>query len=169
MKQPFKYLIIHCTATREGQNVTPDDIVRWHTSPPPSGRGWSRVGYSDMILLDGQRRSFVKHNGDRWIDDAEITNGVKGINAISRHVVYVGGLSKDGSRIKNTLNHMQSQTLAEIIKEVLTYQPDVLIAGHNQFSNKGCPSFWVPSYLETLWIPKKNIYTKDPFHYEPML
>lgn len=169
MKQPFKYLIIHCTATREGQNVTPDDIVRWHTSPPPSGRGWSRVGYSDMILLDGQRRSFVKHNGDRWIDDAEITNGVKGINAISRHVVYVGGLSKDGSRIKNTLNHLQSQTLAEIIKEVLTYQPDVLIAGHNQFSNKGCPSFWVPSYLETLWIPKKNIYTKDPFHYEPML
>lgn len=169
MKQPFKYLIIHCTATREGQNVTPDDIVRWHTSPPPSGRGWSRVGYSDMILLDGQRRSFVKHNGDRWIDPEEITNGAKGINAISRHVVYVGGLSKDGGRIKNTLNHLQSQTLAEIIKEVLTYQPDVLIAGHNQFSNKGCPSFWVPHYLETLWIPKKNIYTKDPFGYEPML
>lgn len=169
MKQPFKYLIIHCTATREGQYVTPDDIVRWHTSPPPSGRGWKRVGYSDMILLDGGRRSFVKHNGDRWIDDAEITNGVKGMNGISRHVVYVGGLSKDGSRIKNTLNNAQSQTLAEIIKEVLTYQPDVLIAGHNQFDNKACPSFWVPSYLETLWIPKKNIYTKDPFHYEPML
>lgn len=168
MKQPFKFLIIHCTATREGQNVTPDDIVRWHTSPPPHGRGWRRVGYSDMILLDGSRRTFVKHNGDKWIDDAEITNGVKGFNSISRHVVYVGGLNKEGTRVKNTLNDAQSQTLAAIIDEVLRYQPDVLIAGHNQFDNKGCPSFWVPNYLESLWIPERNIYKKDPFGYGDM-
>jgi N-acetylmuramoyl-L-alanine amidase len=168
MKKPFKFLIIHCTATREGQNVTPDDIVRWHTSPPPHGRGWRRVGYSDMIMLDGSRRTFVKHNGDKWIDDAEITNGVKGFNSISRHVVYVGGLNKEGTRVKNTLNDAQSQTLAAIIDEVLRYQPDVLIAGHNQFDNKGCPSFWVPNYLESLWIPERNIYEKDPFGYGDM-
>jgi len=168
MKKPFKYLVVHCTATREGVPIDADTIIRWHTSPPPSGRGWSRVGYSDMILLDGSRHKFVKHNGDRWIDSEEITNGVKGINSIARHVVYVGGLSSNGQRVKNTMTQEQKQTLTAIILEVLHYQPDVLIGGHNQFANKGCPSFWVPKFLESIGVPEKNIYKNDPFQYGNM-
>jgi hypothetical protein len=162
--QPFKYFVIHCTATREGQKVTPEQIIQWHTSPPPNGRGWTKVGYSDMILLDGIRHRFVEHNGDLWIDSKEITNGVKGINSISRHVVYVGGLDSDGTP-KNTMTVSQIKTLTEIIKMVLDYAPDVLIGGHNQFGNKACPSFWVPDFLKSIGIKDRNIYKNDPFGY----
>jgi N-acetylmuramoyl-L-alanine amidase len=173
MKKPFKYFVIHCTATHEGQNITPETIVRWHTAEPPNGRGWSQVGYSDMIMLDGSRHQFVKHNGDRFIETNEITNGVKGINSIARHVVYVGGLEpktpNKKPKAKNTLNTAQKQTLISIIKEVLAYQPDVIIGGHNQFDNKACPSFWVPKFLESIGIPDKNIYKNDPFGYGKLL
>ena len=44
----LKYLVLHCTATPEGREVTADDIRRWHTAPVAAGgRGWRRVGYTD--------------------------------------------------------------------------------------------------------------------------
>jgi hypothetical protein len=164
----FKFLIIHCSATPEGRSVTAETVRNWHTKPKPVGRGWSRVGYSDLILLDGTRHRFVRHNGDKWIDQNEITNGVAGMNSVSRHVCYIGGLSADGKSPKNTLTPSQNGILSSIIAEVLAYAPDVLIAGHNQFSNKDCPSFWVPDYLRNSCLVKiqsKNIYTKDPFNH----
>ena len=172
MRKPFKYLIIHCTATPEGKSVTAQTVKNWHTFPKPAGRGWDKVGYSDLILLDGMRHQFVKHNMDKWIDDNEITNGVQGMNSISRHVCYVGGLTSDKKEGKNTLTDAQARTLDSIIAEVLSYNPDVLIAGHNQFSNKMCPSFWVPEYLKTrcsLKIDDKNIYTDDPYKFSTVL
>ena len=165
----LKYLIIHCTATREGQNIGAEQVKSWHTSPPPTGRGWSKVGYSDLILLDGNRHKFIHHNGDKFIQSNEITNGVKGMNSVSRHVCYVGGMSVDGKKAKNTLNNAQSQTLEGIIREVIAYKPDILIAGHNQFDNKACPSFWIPTYLKMIGIEDKNIYKKDPFGYATKL
>jgi len=167
MKKPFKYLIIHCSATPEGRSVTAETVRNWHCAPKPVGRGWSRVGYSDLILLDGSRHRFVKHNMDKWIDENEITNGALGINSISRHVCYIGGMSKDMKKVKNTLTAQQNSMLSSIIAEVLSYNPDVLIAGHNQFAAKGCPSFWVPDYLRNhclIKVNEKNIYTNDPYH-----
>jgi len=164
----FKFLIIHCTATPEGRSVTAETVRNWHTKPKPVGRGWSRVGYSDLILLDGSRHRFVRHNGDKWIDPNEVTNGVAGMNSVSRHVCYVGGLTPDGKKAKKTLTESQSGILSSIIAEVLTYNPGVLIAGHNQFANKDCPSFWVPDWIRhgcLIRVPEKNIYQKDPFGY----
>lgn len=161
----MKFLVIHCSATREGSDISAEMVRRWHTAPPPNGRGWKKVGYSDLILFSGDRHQFVKHDGDRFIDVEEITNGVKGINSIARHVCYIGGLSKDGKTAKNTLTDAQKQTLLSIIKEVLAYKPDVQIAGHNQFDNKNCPSFSVPKFLRANGIEEKNIYKNDPFQY----
>lgn len=168
MKKQHKYLILHCSATPEGRSITAETIRNWHCKPKPIGRGWSRVGYSDLILLDGTRHVFVKHNGDKWIDENEITNGVAGINSESRHVCYIGGLASDKRTPKNTLTESQSMMLTSIISEVLSYNPDVLIAGHNQFSNKACPSFFVPDWLRNdckIKIEEKNIYKNDPFGY----
>lgn len=172
MKYPFKFLILHCSATPEGRSVTAQTIRNWHTMPKPVGRGWKRVGYSDLILMDGTRHQFIKHNGDQWIDDQEITNGVTGMNYISRHICYIGGLSKDGKEAKNTLTDVQNAGLSSIIAEVLAYNPDVLIAGHNQFSNKSCPSFWVPDYLRTRCLVKindKNIFEDDPYQFKTVM
>jgi len=165
----MKYLIIHCSATREGSDISAEMVRRWHTAPAPKGRGWKQVGYSDLILLSGDRHQFVKHDGDRFIDPEEVTNGVKGINSIARHVCYIGGLDKDGKNAKNTLKESQKQMLLSIIKEVLAYKPDVLIAGHNQFDNKSCPSFSVPKFLRANGIEEKNIYKNDPFQYADKL
>jgi hypothetical protein len=165
----LKFLIIHCTATREAQEISAEDVRRWHTAPAPKGRGWRQVGYSDLVLLNGDRHVFVKHNGDKFIDREEVTNGVKGINSIARHVCYVGGLSKDGKKAKNTLNEDQKETLLSIIKEVIQYKSDVQIAGHNQFDNKACPSFWVPKFLRENGIKETNIYQKDFFKYADKL
>ena len=172
MKKPFEYLIIHCTATPEGRSVTPQTVKNWHTLPPPKGRGWSRVGYSDLILLDGTRYQFVKHNMDKWIDPEEITNGAEGMNSVSRHVCYVGGLSADKTSAKNTLTDAQAHMLSSIIAEVLAYAPDIQIAGHNQFSNKACPSFFVPDFLRnrcSIKVAEKNIYINDPYNIRTQL
>lgn len=168
----FEFLIIHCSATPEGRSITPQTVRNWHTLPKPVGRGWERVGYSDLILLDGTRHQFVKHNSDNWIDPEEITNGVQGLNSKSRHVCYIGGLSLDKKTAKNTLTDQQNRTLSTIISEVLSYAPNVKIAGHNQFSNKFCPSFWVPDYLKNhcyVKIDQKNIYENDPFEFRSVL
>lgn len=168
-RKPFKYLIIHCTATPEGRSVTAETVRRWHTAPQPTGRGWSRVGYSDLILLNGARHVFTKHNNDTWIDAGEITNGVAGINSVSRHVAYVGGMDAAGKLAKDTLTDSQNAMLSSIIAECLAYAPDIQIAGHNQFSNKACPSFWVPQYLLTrclVKVPTKNIYSANPYRYD---
>ena len=68
MSKKLTYLIIHCTATPEGREVTSDEIRKWHTSPPPKGRGWKQVGYSDMIHLDGTLENLVPYNNDDIVD-----------------------------------------------------------------------------------------------------
>lgn len=93
----LKYLVIHCTATPEGREVTSDEIRAWHTRPKlMGGRGWKQVGYSEMIHLDGGIEKLVDNNNDDVVDPWEITNGVAGYNSVSRHIVYVGGVASDG-------------------------------------------------------------------------
>jgi N-acetylmuramoyl-L-alanine amidase len=162
----FKYLILHCTATPEGRFITAQNVKDWHTKPKPYGNGWHQVGYSDLILLDGSRHQFVKHDQDTEIDAFEITNGVAGINSISRHLCYVGGMDKSFKNPKDTRTDVQLETMIDIIEEVLDYAPDVLIAGHNQFDNKACPSFWTPNFLREIGVEEKNIEKRDPFGYE---
>ena len=90
----LKYLVIHCTATKAGREVTAAEIRRWHTSPPPVGRGWKQVGYTDLFHLDGSVERLVRNNEDDNVDSWEITNGAAGFNSVSRHVVYAGGLDR---------------------------------------------------------------------------
>lgn len=162
MANAFKFLFIHCTATPSGRWVSAETVKQWHTAKAPQGNGWSKVGYSDLILLDGTRHRFVRHDNDRQIDDFEVTNGVRNWNSTSRHLCYVGGLSADLKKALDTRTQSQMDTMEAIIKEVLAYAPDVKILGHNQADNKACPSFFVPFWLRSIGILEKNIYTADP-------
>ena len=93
----LKRLVLHCTATPEGREVSATDIRHWHCDPVnKGGRGWKQVGYTDMIHLDGKVERLVDNNEDAQVDPWEITNGAKGFNSTSRHVVYVGGVAADG-------------------------------------------------------------------------
>jgi N-acetylmuramoyl-L-alanine amidase len=153
----LKFLVIHCSATPYDMRVTPNDIRSWHLSPPPVGRGWSQIGYSDMILLDGSLVNLVPYNEDQNIDRWEITNGVAGINSQSRHIVYVGGTDK---RLKalDTRTDAQEETMRIYVLKTIALHPDILVAGHNQFSKKDCPSFDVPKWCASVGIPFKNVY-----------
>ncbi len=150
---PLKYLVIHCTATREGREVTSGEIRRWHTSPvSKGGRGWKQVGYTDMIHLDGQVERLVRNNEDAWVDPWEVTNGASGYNGVSRHVVYVGGLAVDGQTPKDTRTAAQKAALKAYVLDFHRRFPGVKIVGHNELSKKACPSFDVQKWLREIGI-----------------
>lgn len=155
----LELLCIHCTATPEGRQVFPDDIKRWHMSPPPNGRGWSRVGYSEMIMLSGAMVRLQDYNEDDVVDSWELTNGAVGINNKTRHIVYVGGTDKKG-KPKDTRTQEQIETMRSYVRDFVKKHPDTKVCGHNQFANKACPSFDVPSWLRSIGIQEKNIYEK---------
>jgi len=154
----LKFLVLHCTATVDGQKVTSDDIRRWHLSPKPAGRGWKQVGYEKMFHLDGTVEQLVENNDDDFVDGWEITNGAVGINSISRHWVYVGGLSRVNKAPKDTRTAEQLESLKTQINAFIAKHPRILIAGHNQFAAKACPSFDVPKWLTSIGVPITNIY-----------
>jgi hypothetical protein len=153
MGKPVKYLVLHCTATPEGRAVTSSEKRAWHTNPTSKGgRGWKQVGYTDMIHLDGRVERLVDNNEDANVDTWEITNGVEGVNAISRHIVYVGGLAKDGKIPKDTRTPAQHKALEEYVKDFHARFPQVRIIGHNELAAKACPSFDVQKWLVSIGI-----------------
>ena len=153
----LRCLFIHCTATPEGREVTSDDIRRWHTSPiAKGGRGWRQVGYTDMFHIDGSRERLVKNNEDAYVDAWEITNGAKGYNSTSRHIVYVGGVAKDGKTPKDTRTRSQMEALKRYVLEFHKRFPDVYIGGHNKVAPKACPSFDVQKWLKSIGINQKT-------------
>ncbi|MDL2309843.1 N-acetylmuramoyl-L-alanine amidase [Parabacteroides sp. OttesenSCG-928-B22] len=148
----LKYLFVHCTATPEGREVSGDEIRRWHTAPvSQGGRGWKQVGYTDMIHLDGRIERLVENNEDLTVDPWEITNGAKGYNSTSRHVVLVGGVDRKGNP-KDTRTAAQLSSLECYVKHFHQRFPSVIIKGHNEVAAKACPSFDVQKWLKDIGI-----------------
>ncbi len=147
----LQYLVIHCTATPEGREVSAADIRRWHTSPLPAGRGWRQVGYTDLFHLDGSVERLVDNNEDANVDPWEVTNGAAGYNSISRHIVYAGGCDA-GMKPKDTRTSAQREALKRYVLDFHAKHPNVRIVGHNQLAAKACPSFDVPQWLESIGV-----------------
>lgn len=153
MGKPLKYLVIHCTATPEGREVSSDDIRRWHTSPvSKGGRGWKQVGYTDLIHLDGKVERLVNNNEDAMVDSWEITNGAYGYNSVSRHIVYAGGLASDARTPKDTRTAAQLRVMKAYVTSFHRRFPDVKIVGHNEIASKDCPCFNVQRWLRSIGI-----------------
>ena len=74
-------IIIHCSATRAGQNITAADIDCWHRA-----RGFWSIGYHYVIRLDGT----IEPGRDVTLDGAHCM----GWNQRSIGICYVGGLDK---------------------------------------------------------------------------
>ena len=86
-------IIIHCTATREGDDISVDTIRRWHLA-----RGWSDVGYHYVIDIKGNI------NAGRPIE--LMGAHCKGQNKYSIGVAYVGGVEADGKTPKGFLDKL---------------------------------------------------------------
>lgn len=126
-------LVIHCTATVEGKEVTAADIRRMHCSPKPTGRGWRQVGYTDMVHLDGKVERLVPNNEDAYVDGWEVTNGAKGYNGTSRHIVYVGGLDTN-RRPADTRTEAQKAALKAYVEDFRKRFPWADVCGHRDLS-----------------------------------
>lgn len=158
MSKKLEYLVIHCSETPEGKDYADGVIGGWHTDPKPKGNGWSKPGYTDIIHLD-RIENLTPFDQDDEVDGFEITNGVRGINSISRHICYVGGKTADMKEDKDTRNDYQFEALEIYVKYMVLRHPDIKIAGHNQFTDKKeCPAFDVPYFCRQICIPEKNIY-----------
>lgn len=153
MKKELKYLVIHCTATPENREVKASDIREWHTAPPPKGRGWKQVGYTDLFHLDGRVERLVKNNEDEWVDDWEVTNGAAGYNNVSRHIVYAGGCDRE-MRPKDTRTPGQLAALKRYVLDFHAKHPGVKIVGHGELPGvkKACPSFSVSKWLKSIGV-----------------
>ena len=149
----MQYLVIHCTATPEGREVSAAEIRRWHTAPvSQGGRGWKQVGYTDMVHLDGRVERLVNNNEDAQVDLWEVTNGAKGYNSMSRHIVYVGGCDNAG-KPKDTRTEAQREALKRYVEDFHARFPQVKIVGHHELNpGKACPSFDVPTWLRSIGI-----------------
>ena len=151
----LKRLVIHCTATREGREVSGDEIRRWHTSPKSKGgRGWKQVGYSDLIHLNGGVENLVPYNEDQKADPWEVTNGAAGYNSTSRHVVYVGGYAIDGFTTKDTRTAAQKKALEKYVRAFVRQHPQAEVVGHRDLPGvaKACPCFDVKRWLRETGI-----------------
>ena len=149
----MQYLVIHCTATPEGREVSAAEIRRWHTAPvSQGGRGWKQVGYTDMVHLDGRVERLVNNNEDAQVDPWEVTNGAADYNNVSRHIVYVGGCDKAG-KPKDTRTEAQREALKRYVEDFHARFPQVKIVGHHELNpGKACPSFDVPTWLRSIGI-----------------
>jgi N-acetylmuramoyl-L-alanine amidase len=127
--RPLNEIIIHCSATPEGKHFTAADIDRWHRE-----RGWSGIGYHFVVLLDGTVEK------GRPIE--KVGAHVEGRNVGTVGVCYIGGLTADGKKAKDTRTPAQKEALLNTCKQLGTDYPSIKkITGHNQYARKACPSF----------------------------
>jgi len=156
-KEPsWTHLMIHCSATPEGRDVTPEDIRKWHIV----GRGWSRVGYSHLFGIDGQMDILIPYDRDDVIDSWEISNGASGWNGKTKHICYAGGMDRENEKPKDTRTTPQLAAMSTLIKTLIMLYPDIKLIGHNQVAAKACPSFDVPTWAREIGISEKNIDSK---------
>lgn len=127
-------IIIHCTATPEGREVTVEEVTRWHKA-----RGFRTIGYHYLIGLDGR-----VHKG-RPV--SEIGSHCIGQNAHSIGVCYVGGLETDPRKPKDTRTAAQRKSLRELVNDLNRRFPKATIHGHREFAAKACPCFDVRTQL----------------------
>ena len=136
-------IVIHCTAT--SQKATVSSICKYWNEQ----LGWRSPGYHFLIEANG-----TIHNLQP-IDKA--SNGVKGHNADSIHISYIGGIDDKGNAIDNRTAE-QRKSMLKIVKEMQKLFPKAKIKGHRDFPNvkKACPCFDVK-----IWL-KGNIGDLDP-------
>lgn len=124
-------IIIHCSATREGQDIDAATIKRWHTQD----RGWSDIGYHYVIKLDGCLEA------GRPLDRTGAH--VKGHNKDSIGICYIGGCDEDMNP-KDTMTPEQEDTMRELIFSLrMVWDKGLTLHGHNEYASKACPSFKV--------------------------
>lgn len=156
-------IIIHCSATKNGQDVRAKDIDRMHRE-----RGFNRIGYNFVIDLDGT----VENGRPLSVDGAHCnTKGFSGssYNKHSIGICYIGGLDADGQPA-DTRTEAQKNAIRDLVAKLCREYPIIELLGHRDTSPdvngsgevepaeyiKACPCFDVrsefPNFLRNVVI-----------------
>tara|TARA_R100001460_G_scaffold66010_1_gene106395 strand:- start:3257 stop:3679 length:423 start_codon:yes stop_codon:yes gene_type:complete len=130
-------IIIHCTATPEGRDVSIDEVRRWHVEE----RGWRDVGYHFLVRLDGT----VEEGRPIEMTGAH----TRSHNWDSIGIAYAGGMSKDMTEPKDTRSDAQKDALVDLICQLHDCYGGT-VYGHRDFSEKACPSFDAKTEYENI-------------------
>lgn len=121
-------IIVHCTATPAGRDVTVAEIDAWHRA-----RGFRCIGYHYVVNLAGDVLA------GRPV--GEVGAHCLGHNARSIGVVYVGGLSSDARTPADTRTPAQKAALRSLIGDLRSRYPQASVRSHRDFAPKACPCF----------------------------
>lgn len=132
------YIVVHCTATSPSASVA--SILTYWRTPPPKGNGWKMPGYHYLIEASGKT--------NRLLSEDQVSNGVKGYNAHSVHLSYIGGIDGKGQP-KDTRTLEQQAVILGLLRQLKAKYPNARIQGHRDFPGvaKACPSFDVRAWL----------------------
>ena len=128
-------IILHCSATREGQDIKAKTIKQWHKD-----RGFDDIGYHYVIDLDGTI--------EKGREEDLVGAHCKGHNATSIGICYVGGCDKN-MKPKDTRTPEQKRSMLSLVRKLVNkYKiPVTQIWAHHDFDkHKACPSFDVSEF-----------------------
>ena len=142
-------IIVHCSATKAGQDFTAADIDCWHRE-----RGFNGIGYHYVVRLDGK----LEKGRDVSLAGAHC----KGWNGRSVGICYIGGLDANG-RPADTRTNAQKRVLYQIIMDLQREYNILQVLGHRDTSPdlngdgviepyeyvKVCPCFDVKEFLRS--------------------
>lgn len=120
-------IILHCSATKEGQSFSASDIRRWHLA-----RGFNDIGYHYVVKLDGT----IEEGRPLGVIGAHTS----GQNNGSIGICYIGGLDTNG-KPKDTRTAQQRIALRRLVSQLRRRFPNATVHGHDEYANKACPCF----------------------------
>lgn len=120
-------IVIHCSATRAGQDIRAADIDKMHKE-----RGFAMIGYNYVIDLDGKVEVGRPLNRDGAHCNTAGTSGLS-YNKHSIGICYVGGLDKKGNPA-DTRTPMQKHSLLNLVLKLMEQYPITDILGHRDAS-----------------------------------
>lgn len=142
-REDIDAIVIHCSATRAGQDVRAADIDKWHKE-----RGFAMIGYNYVIDLDGTVEIGRPLSRDGAHCNTAGTSG-RSYNRHSIGVCYVGGLDK-GGKPADTRTPEQKRALRDLVYKLMDAYPNIVeVIGHRDASpdmNKDgriTPNEWV--------------------------
>ena len=146
--QNVKYIVIHCSATPWGQDLTLEALYNEHVNR----RRFIKIGYHYYIRRDGTKYQTRELN--------EVGAHCKPWNSSSIGVCYEGGLLPNG-KPGFTLTDAQEATMRGLLVELQNKFPNARIKGHRDMpgaTNKACPCFDAERHFRgiLLYDPKTN-------------
>lgn len=121
-------IIVHCSATKAGQDFSANDIDSWHRQ-----RGFACIGYHYIVRLNGQLEVGRPLN--------MVGAHCQGHNVNSIGIVYIGGIDENG-QYADTRTAEQRATMAALIGFLCkSFSHIKRVSGHRDYAARACPCF----------------------------